>query len=126
MHDKNSFNGKVIEGVDFETGIKRLGGKEDLYIRILKSYVSNMPDYIQRMRTFISSDDTINDYTIVVHGIKGSSYNIGADEIGKKAEELEMAAKSGDLVKIRAKNEDFIRDTEALVKKFDELIALNS
>jgi hypothetical protein len=54
---------------------------------------------------------------VAVHGLKGSSYGICAEEIGKMAEELEFAAKRGDLETVRAKNGALIQETEALLSK---------
>ena len=126
MHTKNSFNGTVVEGIDFETGIKRLGGKEEIYLKILKSYVANVPNYLEKLNGFISSEDTKNDYIIVVHGIKGSSYNICADEVGKMAEALEMAGKNGDWDSVNANHAAFVKVAESLVCELAKLIELNS
>jgi hypothetical protein len=64
------------------------------------------------------------DYTVNIHGIKGSSYGICADEAGKQAEALEMAARNGDYETIFAKNDDFILQVEKLIGGIKAFIAL--
>ncbi|MDR2478767.1 MAG: response regulator [Treponema sp.] len=111
-----------IAGLDFVGGLKRMGNREAAYIRVLASYAAGMPALLEKVRAF--SPETIEDYTITVHGIKGSSYGICADEAGRQAEALEMAAKSGDIETIAAKNSGFIALAEKLVEDIGKYLAL--
>jgi signal transduction histidine kinase/CheY-like chemotaxis protein len=110
-----------IEGVDFAAGVGRMGGREESFVRVLNSYVLHMPALLEKIRRF--NAEFINDYTITIHGIKGSSYGICAQETGKWAEALEMAARKGDIETILAKNERFIHDTEKLVERIRAFLA---
>jgi HPt (histidine-containing phosphotransfer) domain-containing protein len=56
--------------------------------------------------------ETLPDYTINVHGIKGASANIGAEKIRETAASLEVAAKAGDLSGVLARNATFLKDLE--------------
>ena len=105
--------GSPIPGIDYEEGIKRMGNKEASFIRILSSFAAGMPTLLDKIRHF----DTciIDDYRITIHGIKGSSYGICANEIARQAEALEMAAKNGDVETILAKNDGFILHMEKLI-----------
>jgi hypothetical protein len=60
---------------------------------------------------------------ITVHGIKGSSYQICADDAGRQAEVLEHAAKAGDWETIEANNGPFIKSMEDLVTSLGKLMA---
>ena len=102
-----------IAGIDYAGGVKRMGNREAAYIRVLTSYSANMPTLLAKIRGFTGQN--LADYIITVHGIKGSSYGICADEVGKQAEALEMAGKSGDIETILAMNDGFILQTEKLV-----------
>jgi signal transduction histidine kinase/CheY-like chemotaxis protein len=110
-----------IEGLDFAAGVQRMGGREASFIRVLNSYVLHMPGLLEKIRRF--SAEFINDYAVTIHGIKGSCYGICAQETGKWAEALEMAARQGDIETILSNNERFIRDTEELVKRIAEFLA---
>ena len=110
-----------IPGIDFAAGVKRMANREDAYIRVLTSYAANMPALLDKIRAV--TVDTMADYTVNIHGIKGSSYGICADEVGKEAEALEMAAKNGGYETIFAKNDDFILQVEKLIGDLKNFIA---
>ena len=109
-----------IEGVDFAAGIKRMGNKEAVFIRILSSFAAGMPSLLNNIRHFDLTK--IQDYIIIVHGIKGSCYGICANELGRQAEALEMAAKSGDVETVLAKNDGFILHMEKLVRDISKFV----
>jgi HPt (histidine-containing phosphotransfer) domain-containing protein len=112
--EAKSLAGVHIEGLDTEDGLRRLGGKESIYITILRSFAKSMPAMLERVKTCDAA--RLPDYTIAVHGIKGSCRNVGAKALGDEAEALEMAAKAGDLDKINA-------ETGALVMGVERLLA---
>ncbi|MDR2406422.1 MAG: response regulator [Deltaproteobacteria bacterium] len=84
--------GIKIEGLDVETGIRRYG-KEDKYIKILKSYVLHTPKLLETIKATARS--SFKDYAVAVHGLKGSSYGISANLVGDMAASLEHMAKEG-------------------------------
>jgi CheY-like chemotaxis protein len=112
--------GEYIEGIDFAEGVQRMGGRESSFTRVLKSYASNLPSLLDRIRNF--SAEFLKDYLLTVHGIKGSSYGICAIDIGKQAETLEMAAKQEDIETILANNDAFIHDAEKLVERINAFL----
>ncbi|MDR3305167.1 MAG: response regulator, partial [Clostridiales Family XIII bacterium] len=76
-----------INGIDLEKGLARFSYDEDAYLQTLRSYAASTPALIDRLRDFDKAD--LPNVAVTVHGIKGSSFAICADPIGKKAEELE-------------------------------------
>jgi YD repeat-containing protein len=62
------------------------------------------------------STKTLSTYTITVHGIKGSSYGISAESVGRQAEALENAAKAGNLEFVKSHNSAFIKEVETLIQ----------
>ena len=102
-----------VSGLDIKDGLARLGNKEEVYISILKSFVKSIPELLSGIKT--CSPETLEDYAIKVHGIKGASFNIGAQRVGKQAEELEIAARKGDMTAIRLQNDLLIKNVEALI-----------
>jgi CheY-like chemotaxis protein len=102
-----------LEGMDFAAGLKRYGSG-DLYLRILQSYVIHAPGLLDKLRSL--TRETLPDYAITVHGLKGASYGICAGAIGKDAEELEFAAKAGDYEKVESKNAAFIAKVEGALE----------
>jgi CheY-like chemotaxis protein len=108
-----------LEGMDFTAGIKRYGG-EEIYLRILRSYLTHSPELLDKLRSL--TRETLPDYAVTVHGLKGASFGICADAIGKDAEELEFAAKAGDYEKVEAKNAVFIAKVEASLEGLRNLL----
>jgi CheY-like chemotaxis protein len=102
-----------IPGVDTEKGLSLYGGELDIYLPALRSYVSNTPDILNKLRTV--SEEELPDYAISVHGLKGGSAGIGAEIIKDTASNLEKLAKAGDLQGILARNDRFIKGTENIV-----------
>jgi signal transduction histidine kinase/CheY-like chemotaxis protein len=108
-----------IEGVDWEAGLNRFGEDKETYLSVIRSYVTNTAQLLEKIRSV--TVQTLPDYAILVHGIKGSSYGIEAKEIGKKAETLEFAAKDGNFEFVSQNNSPFIEATEKLLADFSSL-----
>jgi hypothetical protein len=75
-----------------------------------------------------SSIETVNenelaDYMIKVHGIKGMSYDIFAEQVGKSAEKLEKAADTGDFSYISEHNPAFLDAVQKLVSNIEGVVS---
>jgi HPt (histidine-containing phosphotransfer) domain-containing protein len=95
-------------------------GGEDAYLQILRSFVVHTPELLEKIREV--SGETLAEYEIIVHGLKGSSYGICAEEVGRQAQILESAAGSGDFETIRARNGIFIETVEKQLSALDDLL----
>jgi len=102
-----------IPGVDAHKGLAICDGDQNMYIKFLRLYVSNLPKILEKIR--IVSEETLHDYLINVHGIKGISETIGAEETRSTARQLEAIARNGDLAGLLAQNDPFIKSVENLV-----------
>jgi CheY-like chemotaxis protein len=100
-------------GMDLSRCLARFGGDGDAALQALRSYFTGTPALLDRIR--VPSAQTLREYTITVHGIKGSSFGICADPAGKAAEELEHAAQAGDLAFIGARSDAFLKTVETLL-----------
>lgn len=63
--------------LDFESAIRRMGGKKDKYISILKSFIETHKDNSIKIRELISAGKT-DELKRFLHSLKGSAANIGA------------------------------------------------
>ena len=61
------------------------------------------------------SGEGLEDYVINVHGLKGTSMNIGAEKVREAAFRLETLAKAGNLDEVLANNDQLIKDTENII-----------
>ena len=107
-------------GLNIEKGIERFGGDEQSYINILKSYLKNTPALLEKIRTV--NEDLTGDYAIIVHGIKGTSRSIYADETAGMAENLEISSKNGDYDYIKTHNETFIKTAQKLLSEIEKIL----
>jgi signal transduction histidine kinase/DNA-binding NarL/FixJ family response regulator len=108
-----------IDGIDWVAGLERFGGDESIYLSVIQSYRANTAHLLDRIREV--SEQTLPDYAITIHGIKGSSYGVEARDVGKKAEELELAAKAGNIEFVLRNNPSFIEAAEALLSRLAAL-----
>jgi CheY-like chemotaxis protein/HPt (histidine-containing phosphotransfer) domain-containing protein len=104
-----------MEELDTETAIRALGSPE-LYDKIAGEYFRCGEEKLASIKQAFDSEDWEN-YTIRVHALKSSSRQIGAMDLGSKAEALEKAGKAGDIDKIKADTDALLSDYKALLDK---------
>jgi HPt (histidine-containing phosphotransfer) domain-containing protein len=109
-----------IVGLDIEKGLERFGGDEETFIEILRSYAENTRPLLERLEKL--EHHITEEYTIIVHGIKGSSRGIYANAVGTKAETLEYNAKLGNLDYIKANNHELIVMANKLIDDINVLL----
>ena len=108
-----------ISGMDITAGLKRFNNVPSIYMGVIKSFIQNMPKLLTTLRGV--TEGTLFEYAVTVHGVKGSCYGICADEAGRMAEALEIAAKSGDFARVMAGNETFIGTAYDLLTQLEAL-----
>jgi signal transduction histidine kinase/FixJ family two-component response regulator/HPt (histidine-containing phosphotransfer) domain-containing protein len=120
---------KEIAGLNIFDGIAQFGGNEDSYLNVLRAYTASTRRLLATIDTGeneiiedLSNDET-NSYEITVHAIKGSSYSVCANSLGKLAENLESAAKAKDWDYISKHNTPFIEAAFELVNNLDALFS---
>jgi len=109
----------TVAGIDIIQGRQRYNG-ETAYLDIIRSWCLHTPALLEKLRGL--SPENLSEYSITVHGLKGSSYGIFANEIGKKAAELEGFAKAGDFSSVQAANTAFIEIVESMLADLRELL----
>ena len=102
-----------IPGVNADKGLAICGGDSEIYRTVLRSYVADTRAVLEKLHDVTA--ENLPAYTIAVHGIKGSSANIGAEAIRQTAGKLEVMARNGDLAGILDKNDNFLKETKSLV-----------
>jgi len=63
------------------------------------------------------------EYVISVHGLKGTSAGIGAEEVREQAWELEQLSRAGNLQSVLEKNGNLIADAEVIVESVKKWLA---
>ncbi|MDR3000754.1 MAG: response regulator [Fibromonadaceae bacterium] len=116
-----SVSAMEIPGLDISQGLDRYDGDEKVYLKILRSYAANVRSLLNSIE--VVDEAELNRYEITVHGIKGASFDIFADQIGESASNLEKAAVRGDLSYINEHNQPFIETARKLIYYIDDMLA---
>lgn len=111
---QKALNDNPIEGVDYADGLSRFGNQPAIYLRIIKSFIKNTPASLTELAEVTA--DTLGDYAVRIHGLKGSCYGISAMTVGDEAKALEIASKASDWETVQ-------RDNPAIIARVNELIA---
>jgi len=110
-----------IAGLNIPEGLQRYNCDEAMYLKVLRLYALNIASMLKSMESL--SEEKLHDYEITVHGIKGASLDIYAEQTGKNARDLEMAAKSGDFAFVQAHNAQFIEETRKLIGEIESVLS---
>ena len=101
--------------LDNEKAIASLGTPE-LFLTIVEEYYRSGAGKAADIKKAYDTGDWA-DYTIKVHALKSSSRQIGADDLGELAAELEAAGKENNLELIREKTDTLLSDYGELLEK---------
>jgi signal transduction histidine kinase/DNA-binding response OmpR family regulator len=105
-----------IDDVDTARGIAMTGGSARQYQEVLALYCDDAARRLEMLREPPGEDGLVS-FTTQVHALKSASASIGAASLSKRAAELEMAGKKGDLSFIRENLSEFRGDLASLTKR---------
>ena len=111
-----------IPGINNKTGISRYEDDPDIYLPILRSFLSDAESIAEKLSSV--TKETLSDYVIRVHGLKGICASVGAEELREKAATLELLAKSGDMEGVLAENDELLQKTHRLIADVSEWLRL--
>jgi len=102
-------------GLDTESGVSFTGGR-DKYISAVCRFFNNYDKNRTKAESFFEAKDYEN-YMIIVHSLKSNAKMIGASELSKGFEALEMASRNGDTATILSRHSVTMADYKALIEK---------
>ncbi len=117
----HSSGGIVIEGLDMRKALNRFGGDEDALFDVLRSYARNTRLLLDDLAKHLETENMAG-YAITVHGVKGSSYGICAENIGMAAEALEEASTMDVLSVVKADHPALAAMVGALCDSIDRTL----
>ena len=102
--------------IEQESALKRVGGSEALYKRLLGKFVDG--NYQAQLEELLAAND-ITGATAQAHTIKGVAANLSLIEVNAISQQLEQALKNGEpyeslVVELRAANEATIEEIKSL------------
>jgi HPt (histidine-containing phosphotransfer) domain-containing protein len=104
-----------LQGVDEAKFQELMDGDEDLFITVLTTFVEKTPGTLAKLAN--PTKETLEDYRILVHAVKGACATISAEELRLKAYDLEMKAKAGDLDGVLAGNAALLKEVQEMVDR---------
>jgi HPt (histidine-containing phosphotransfer) domain-containing protein len=110
---------RQIEGIDFRESLAVFG--RDAFLPVLKSFTRHTASQLLEMADNLQN--SLPDYAIRVHGLKGVCNNICAKEAAGLAFELEKASKAGDIDFVRAHHGKFEKTLTAMLEKLEVILA---
>jgi len=108
-----------IDGLDITSGLEKFGGDEKTFIKVLRMYSASIRSLLGSLE--IVDTESLRDYEINVHGIRGSSLGVLAEKLGEMAGNLEEAAKAGDILYITENNPAFLKTAWKLTDELEEM-----
>jgi len=109
-----------IPGLNLKEGLERYENDEKVYLNVLRLYADNVSSILNKIENINS--DSLAEYKIGVHSIKGISSEVNADQISRDAKALEDAAKEGNIGYINKHNPAFIKSLRRLIHDIEELL----
>jgi len=104
-----------LQGVDEAKFQELMDGDEDLFVTVLTTFVEKTPGTLAKLAN--PTKETLEDYRILVHAVKGACATISAEELRLKALDLEMKAKAGDLAGVLAGNAALLKEVQEMVDR---------
>lgn len=78
-----------IDGFDIENALKKLNNNEKLYIKLLKKFIDDQGDFIEKYNKCVEEND-LESAKRMSHTLKGIASTLGIDKLSALAKELEL------------------------------------
>lgn len=82
-----------FDKIDYKKGLEIVGGKEELYNKLINTFITEGVEKIDAIKSAFDSND-IKLFTTFVHGVKSAAAGIGAIVLSDKYKELEEFGKA--------------------------------
>ena len=102
----------VLPGLDAAKGMA-FCGRAEVYRQTLAMFAGQLSDRVRRIRAALEKEREA-DYILEVHSLKSAARWVGAEDLGSRAEDLEMAARADDWRKVSRETEDLLAKCAAL------------
>jgi two-component system sensor histidine kinase/response regulator len=83
-----------IDGLDSADGLRRVGGNNTLYVKLLRQFASQQADAVGQIRAALAAND-VESATRLAHTLKGVAGNLGVGEVQNAAAAVETRLRDG-------------------------------
>lgn len=105
----------LMPEIDCVEGIGNIGGSLEKYNELLRSYYNEMSQIMEVLPDYAKDD--LEQFRIKIHGVKGSSRNIGAEELAEEALRMEEWAKQGKQKEILTEMNPFLQRMDRVMTR---------
>ena len=92
--NKVSFEANSSEQyINTEVGLKYCANSKEFYMEMLELFFNSYDEHINKITDTFKAEDW-KTYTVLVHGLKSTSLNVGGEMLSRVAKELEFAGKA--------------------------------
>lgn len=106
--------------IQIEVGLSYLQGNEEQYSKVLQATVQSLEDGLAQLP---DAPNGSKEQRILVHGMKGMYFGIGAEDLAKKAADLEAAIKQENVAFVSENVASFIQASIELKSKLQSIFA---
>ena len=103
-----------VIGLNPYVGLENIGFDKDMYFNSLKLLAERIPPTRQLLHDYLALE-TIQDFQIQIHGLKGALLSVGVEELANQALALERAASRNDLDTCTEKMPEFVHRLDAFL-----------
>jgi two-component system sensor histidine kinase/response regulator len=105
-----------IDGLDRADGLRRVGGNNRLYVKLLRQFAAQQADAVGQVRAALATND-VESATRLAHTLKGVAGNLGAGKVQHAAAAVETLLRDG------SPAESTRQSLEQLAEVLDPLLA---
>ncbi len=91
---------EMLPGIDFDEGLRRIGGKREIYVRLLRNFYREYQDINTRVEKLLENGN-IQKLHLLCHSLKGAAGNVSANLTFKVAGDICQAASNHDPERIK-------------------------
>lgn len=84
-----------LPDIDFNGALRRVGGKETLLLKLLRSFLSKYRDANIQISSHVEAKE-FEEARRLSHQIKGAAANLGANLVSEHAKSIEIVLKNGE------------------------------
>ncbi|GHU58288.1 hypothetical protein FACS1894133_2770 [Clostridia bacterium] len=123
-----------VYGLDMDEGLTRFGGNEEAYRNVLTTFLMSTPAMLDKIDAFMELSDTtpgkrverefqesLEHFTIIVHGLRGSCGSICAMKISGMAKEIELSSRDGNVDFVFSRCPGLVKETRKLLADLSAL-----
>ena len=112
--DNTAASPLVIPGLDLKQAVRAMGGREDLLVRVLKSFVLDNINATEALQEAVQREE-FDAVSFVAHRVKGQAAIIHAEKLRQVSADLELLGKEKNINRCRELSPEFQREFQNVV-----------